>query len=396
MLYLRTGANGAGKTLLTLRDVREKSLAESRPVAYNGRFDMVADFGWRKIDAKDWEAEPDGTIFIFDECHNDFPVRSGKDGAPRHVSQLAEHRRRGFDFYLITQHPMNIDAFIRRLIGSPGWHQHLKRASGSTLVSVLEWPAVNTNCEKPGSGESGQVKMVAFPKEVYGWYASTSLDTAKFKMPLQVKILLACLLLVPLAGYFAFKQFWKAYPGPKPDAVLSQPGAQKAAVPPTPSNAKLTPQEYAESFNPRLGGLVYTASRYDALTAPNAVPFPSACVASASRCTCYTSQATRLDIPAATCRDIAAHGMYRDFADAGALTAIQGSQRLETPKPSPTERQTGTPDNPDRVAPQGPGAGQGQEALGQLATSQVPSPGSAVSVNGPPSQAVGGGGAKRR
>ncbi len=108
MLYLTTGANGAGKTLNTLKWVRDRQLKENRAVYYNGRFDMVAEFGWEKFDFKDWQKLPDGAIIMVDECHNDLPVRKASESVPEHVQMLAEHRRRGFDFYLITQHPQNM------------------------------------------------------------------------------------------------------------------------------------------------------------------------------------------------------------------------------------------------------------------------------------------------
>src|SRR3989344_1834878 len=132
MLYLISGANGAGKTLNTLKWVRERQLKENRP-----------------------------------EAHNDLPNRPAGSTVPDAVKMLAEHRRRGFDFYMVTQHPQNIDSFVRRLIGPPGWHRHLKRSFGVDMVSVLEWSAVNPNCEKDGSGKTGTVTMQAFPKEVY-------------------------------------------------------------------------------------------------------------------------------------------------------------------------------------------------------------------------------------
>src|ERR1035437_10329247 len=121
MIYLTTGANGAGNTLLTLRDVREKSLKEGRPVYYNVRFELTSNFGWKVIEVKDWQEAPDGAIFLFDECQNELPLRPASIPVPPYIKALAEHRRRGFDFYLITQHPLNIDSFVRRLIGAPGW-----------------------------------------------------------------------------------------------------------------------------------------------------------------------------------------------------------------------------------------------------------------------------------
>jgi len=324
VIYLRTGANGAGKTLLTLRDVHEKSIKESRPVYHNGRFAPVADGplkNWKVIDAKDWESVPDGAIFVFDECHNDFPVRSGKDPAPGYIKALAEHRRRGFDFFLITQHPLNIDSFVRRLIGSPGWHQHLKRASGAPLVSVLEWPSVNEQCQKAGAGESGSVNMVSYPKEVYGWYTSTSLDTAKLKIPFRVWVLVACVFLVPAGIWGAVSTFQKAnaereakmkkLAGPE---VASGPGGSV----PVRENKVLSAADYAASYQPRLPGVAFSAPRYDDITKPVTAPIPAACLATANRCKCYTQQATALEVSEDTCRQIASGGYFIDWNTSGA------------------------------------------------------------------------------
>ncbi len=334
MIYLRTGANGAGKTLLTLRDVREKSLAESRPVYYNGRFEMLADFGWTKIDAKDWESCPDGAIFLFDECHNDFPLRSASAPVPPYVKQLAEHRRRGFDFFLITQHPMNLDAFVRRLIGSPGWHQHLKRASGAPLVSVIEWPAVTDQPQKNGSGATGSVKMVPYPKEVYGWYQSTSLDTAKVKIPFQVKVLVACVVAIPVLGYYGWQALMKnTAPKGGSDPAKTAPAsgpARTMAAGPDGAKPVMTPAEYVASFSPRLEGFPQTAPRYDDLTKPTQVPYPAACVQSKDRCQCYSQQATRLVVPLTVCQQIVAGGYFKDWGQALA-DASAGRPATATP-----------------------------------------------------------------
>lgn len=327
MIYLTTGANGAGKTLLTLRDVRKKSLEESRPVYYNGRFELVAEFGWQKIDVKDWQTVPDGAIFLFDECHNDFPARSGKDAVPDYVKMLAEHRRRGFDFFLITQHPNNIDAFVRRLIGSPGWHRHLKRASGAPLVSVLEWPSVSENCQKAGAGESGTVNMVSYPKEVYDWYVSTSLDTAKTKIPFRVWVVVAALVLVPACIYFAYAQFTgnAAARQAKMAALAGQNLAGTPGAPGTPSPSGrtadrpvLTKAQYIASFEPRLGGLPHTAARYDELSRPQQMPKPAACLdgirpgTRERKCSCWSQQATVIPVPDDVCRQIVAGGYFDD------------------------------------------------------------------------------------
>lgn len=322
MIYLRTGGNGAGKTLLTLKEVRELSVKESRPVAYNGRFALTADFGWKKIDAKDWQAEPDGTIFLFDECHNDFPVRVARGEPPAHVAMLAEHRRRGFDFFLITQHPMNIDAFVRRIIAAPGWHQHLKRKS-KAMVSVTEWAEVNPNCEKPGASESGQIKLVGYPKEVFEWYESTSLDTAKPKVPWQVKMFIASLLAVPLLGWYGWHVFKTT--NQKTTATPAATGQTPAPVAPErpQTAAKVqTPAEYVAALTPRIEGFPQTAPRYDDVTKPTTAPYPAACVSMKPRCQCYSQQGTKLEVPMATCLQIVEKGFFVDWQN-GPTNAAQ-------------------------------------------------------------------------
>jgi zona occludens toxin len=336
MIYLRTGANGSGKTLLTLRDVREKSLKESRPVYHNGRFKIEPDGplkDWKEIKFEDWQSVPDGAIFIIDECHNELPPRPSSQAPAPWIKMLAEHRSRGFDFYLITQHPLNFDAFVRRLIGSPGWHQHLKRASGAPLVSVLQWAAVNERPEKAGSGASAQVSMVSYPKEVYKWYQSTSLDTAKIRIPTQLKFLLVAVVLIPLMGYYAYSTFSKRYTS---DSIAKSVGVVSVATGAVPvggvsaasSLATQTPAEYVASFAPRVEGLPQTAPRYAELTTPTVAPYPAACVSMGDRCDCYTQQATKLQVPHGLCVQIVKGGYFVDWQ-----AALKQAQTVGAPVP---------------------------------------------------------------
>lgn len=318
MLYLVTGANGAGKTLLTLKHVREMADKEARPVCYNGRFDLNEDGplrAWRKIDIKDWQAEPDGTIFFVDECHNDFPIRPASMAVPEYVRMLAEHRKRGFDFFLITQHPQNIDAFVRRLIGNPGWHRHLKRIAGAGIVSQLQWDAVNPQCERPGSGDSGQVTTVPFPKEVYTWYRSAQLHTAKRKIPRAVYVLVGAAVLVPALTWTALHQVRKNVIGQAPQAARVASGAVSDAGPGSKPEHVLTPAEYVAARMPRVAGLPFSAAAYDKVTQPSVAPYPAACVLhqESGKCDCYTQQATRLDTPKDVCTQVARSGIFIDW-----------------------------------------------------------------------------------
>lgn len=343
-IHLTTGANGAGKTLFTLKEVRERSVKESRPVFHNGRFKLKAEFGWTQIDFKDWQSCPDGSIFLIDECHNDMPVRRAGSDVPDYIRMLAEHRARGFDFYLITQHPGNIDVFVRRIVGSPGWHRHLKNFKGSPLVSQIEWSAVNLDCEKPSSGESGTVQMVARPKEVYDWYESATLHTAQRKLPKQLWVALAAAFLVPVLGWVAWGKIGQTahkQASDKPAATAPAPGA--AAPARTAAGAPLTREEYAAMHTPRFPGLPYTAPRYDALTAPQRVPYPAACIASPTRCQCYSDQGTRMDVPDDMCRQIVKDGIYTDWQAPAPLNAGMHQPPVARPASAGTAASVPTP-----------------------------------------------------
>jgi zona occludens toxin len=336
MLYLRTGSNGSCKTLFTLADVRKLQLETGRPVCWNGRFKLkpekAAEFGWKLIEFKDWEAQEDGTIFLIDECHNDLPNRPNGSTVPQPVKMLAEHRSRGFDFFLLTQHPGNIDNFVRKLIGAPGYHQHLKRMFGATNATrVLQWDAVHMDCEKDGSGKSAEITTRVQPKEVYSWYDSAMLHTGKKRIPKQVWVLLGSLLLMAVCVAVAVHYLGrtgkaKTADGTQPAASQALPGFT-AGPGPARKETVVTPMEYVAAYTPRIGSLMHTAPIYDELTKPKRVPVPAACMTSKSKgCKCYTQDGTPYQTDPAMCKQIVEHGVFLAFNAEGEERQAQPSQ----------------------------------------------------------------------
>lgn len=320
MIYLRTGGNGSCKTLFTLEDVRKLQLETNRPVCVNARFKIyphkLEEFGWRVIEFKDWQDQPDGTIFLIDEAQNDMPVRPNSHQAPDHIMKLAEHRVRGFDFFFCTPHPMLIDAFVRKLVQPPGWHQHLKRRFGaSNTTTVIQFESVNINCEKDGSGKNAQVSGRSQPKHVYEWYESAFLHTGKVRIPKQVYTMVACLVaMLAFAGAAAYRM-WpsdKSHTAPEKQASSQSVPTQSAQQGQAPEKI-MTVAEFAASHQPRIEGFPQTAPRYDGLTQPTTVPYPAACVSMGSRCDCYTQQATKLQVPHSLCVQIVKGGFFNDW-----------------------------------------------------------------------------------
>lgn len=321
-IYLTTGANGSSKTLSTLRDVRNLQEKTGRPVYYYGFTPKqpIHDFGWKPFEPQNWQDLPDGSICVVDECQDVMPVRAtGKP--PEWIAKIAsEHRKRGFDFFLLTQHPLNIDSFIRRTIAAPGWHRHMKASPFGDSANELKWTSVHDQPQKPNSGASGEVTTRPFDKEVFEWYESASKHTADKKIP--AKVWMAIVGAVAALGMFGYVAWdlvgnTKGVDTTAPATAPAQqvgPGRVMASPPSASENAPMTPSQYAEAYRPRVEGMLHSAPIYDPLTQPTAVPFPSACVMSKSKgCKCYTQQATPYWTTADMCNAIVAGGIFQTF-----------------------------------------------------------------------------------
>ncbi|WP_157288303.1 hypothetical protein [Uliginosibacterium gangwonense] len=88
----------------------------------------------------------------------------------------------------------------------------------------------------------------------------------------------------------------------------------------------LTPAEYVAQYKPRVENLQYSAPAYDQVTKPVTASYPAACVASSSRCTCYTQQGTRLETSDAFCRAVVKNGYFVDWQ-----TKPPGEQATQQP-----------------------------------------------------------------
>ncbi|MDQ0608900.1 zona occludens toxin [Variovorax sp. W1I1] len=343
MLYLRTGANGSFKTALTLWDVRQMQLKENREVLFvKDRFVakpiLTEEFGWKPIEFKDW-LKHRNCIILADELHRDLPKVSESSKRPEHIEMLAEHRSYGHDFFLLDQHPLNIDPFVRRLIGPPGYHQHFVRLLGAAnAVSVLQFDATDPVCEKPAAVKRAQTSTRNPHKEAYEWYESASLHTGKLRIPKQLWTLLACIVAGIAVVYLLVTRFM---PGATGDTKASTSSSTSTTAKPStfgvtagPSDERkpMTTSEYVASYQPRIAGLMHTAPAYDKLTEPRRVPVPAACVEMKSvGCKCYTQDATPYPVDLAMCRQLVAQGAFLAFQ-------AEGETKSQS-TPSPMARQ---------------------------------------------------------
>lgn len=331
MLTKITGLPGNGKTLYAIKYVKEWSERENRPVFYSGIPELK--LPWTEVEPEKWFDCPPNSIILIDEAQRVFRPRSmGKD-VPEHVMRLETHRHQGLDVVLITQHPLLMDTAVRRLVGK---HLHVVRKWGTEAATVHEWPQVRENCDKPAGRKDSIKHAWKYDKSVYGFYKSAEVHTVKRNIPMRVYILFALpLVLAALIGY-VWKFTDKKMSGTI-SAVESSRSASSGTVAnlgaPAPArmgyeNALADAKQYVYERTPRVVGLPQTAPRYDEVTQPVMAPLPAACVASASRCRCYTQQGTVLDTPEDMCREIVVSGYFVDFDDSGRRRGGEDRQGL--------------------------------------------------------------------
>jgi hypothetical protein len=324
MINLSTGLPGHGKTLFTIAFVKELSEKEHRPVFYSGINELA--LPWEEIDAEKWMDCPPGAIIVIDECQRIFRPRGSGAKVPEYVSALETHRHKGVDIFLITQHPMLMDANVRRLTER---HWHICRRFGMQRATIFQFESCK---EQPLSNTAkGRRLDWKFPKEVYNYYKSAEVHTVKRRIPVYFYVIAGAILALVSAVWFFIDRHYQ-------DGRISVLESQKnAPQPPAQANGGLplgsgirpasmtdrekkpmTADEYITHYTPRIEGLAYTAPAYDEVTKPQEAPVPVACITSKSKgCQCWSQQATRLQMDEKLCRQIIKNGFFRAFAIKG-------------------------------------------------------------------------------
>lgn len=344
-INLNTGLPGNAKTLFTLREVIDRASRENRTVYYSGIKGLLIDdprlkgTEWIEFDPLTWhETVPSGAIILIDEAQKIFRSRSLGSVPPKHVTELEEHRHKGLDFYLVTQHPSLVDPSVRKLTQT---HKHLVRIWGAPATTVHRWDAVRDNCDKPTARKDSESQKWVFDKSLYGVYHSADVHTMKFRVPGRVKLLIALPFVLAGLGYLAYSQLHKvvAPAGDSASAAQSvqgaagRPGASvsvgggatasaaSGSVPLAVSDPLADAKAYVAMRIPRVEGLPETAPRYDALTVPVRVPVPAMCIQVGSvnrdggevKCRCFTQQGTPMSVQFNMCIELAQGGRFQDF-----------------------------------------------------------------------------------
>lgn len=313
MIHLSTGLPGAGKTLYTIDYVNRLAKAEHRPVFYSGIKDLALD--WHEIEAEKWMDCPEGAIIVIDECQRIFRPAGAGAKVPEYISGLETHRHKGHDIFLVTQHPMLMNANVRRLTER---HWHISRRFGMHRTTIFQFESCK---DQPlANTQNAQRLEWKYPKEVFSYYKSAEVHTVKRRLPYQYLVMF----LVPVAvigaiWYFVQRHYQNGQiviPGAQPVPATTTTGTAIASNAPgrTEEKKPMTTAEYVKAYEPRIHGLAYTAPVYDKVTEPQEAPVPAACINSKSKgCKCYSQQGTKLVMEQNLCIQIVENGFFQAF-----------------------------------------------------------------------------------
>jgi zona occludens toxin len=304
MIRLFTGLPGHGKTLRVVSELMAlRAQDSSRPLYVRGITGLTLDHA--TCEGHDWCNLPDGSIVVIDEAQQIFPVRRSGDPAD-YIRNLATHRHRGIDIWLITQHPSLIDTFARKLIDR---HTHVFRVASSEFAQVYEWGEVQDDPRSMAAREVSESHTWKYPKEVYGAYSSAVLHTAKARIPKKV-VMLGVVVVLAFVCVFTMWSWASDRISPEPDVVQSKPNLQPASAL-VKSKPIQTAQDWLAMYQPRVAYRPESAPIYDKQMQTAAPPRLVCIDVEGLRCQCYTEQATPWEgVKRSDCEKLARTGIY--------------------------------------------------------------------------------------
>ncbi|TAJ51611.1 MAG: hypothetical protein EPN60_04465 [Nevskiaceae bacterium] len=315
-ITLVTGTPGAGKSLWTISHVEAQRTQRGLPVFYSGIPGLT--LPWTEIQPETWHQVDGPAIVVIDEAHRVFPPRPPGSRASDHVAPFDQLRHKGLEVVLITQHPGEIDHYIRRRVGR---HVHLERVFGRHYARTKEWqelgdPSDYHSCKKAIAG------TFPYPKDFFGAYKSADAHTMQPRLPWKT---LGWRLALPLiAVAIAVGLFLRGLSHSKEQAAAAvETVSHPVHSDVSPSTQRATESAgWAAAFNERVPGIPYSSPFYDAAVRPATFPKISGCIEvrtdMRTKCFCETQQGTRITtITTAQCQYWLQNGWF-DFSQTGA------------------------------------------------------------------------------
>lgn len=352
MFILRTGLQGNGKTLNTIKEVDQKAAKEGRVVYYHNITGFnpqakVLQAEWIEFeDPFKWYELPLNAIIVIDEAQKFFRVRPQGAAVPEYASALETMRKQGHELHCITQNPKLIDVHFRNLCNG---HIHYVRGHQGKVIKRWRFESpVNVDKDKNSLDRYGEATRITIDKRYFGVYQSIQGEAEhhfKFRAPRALFLFLGACLLLAAGGWYIYKARIA------PDAVETAPTAEQQVVsavqPAQALAAAVSPGDYVIAHTPRIPDVPSSAPIYDELTKPQTYPKP-VCVSTRDEallermgskltidiykgrvhgCRCNTQQGTRLNVSFQACMNYVENGAF-DPAMPDRLNILPPSQQV--------------------------------------------------------------------
>lgn len=311
-LTLITGLPGHGKGIFSLDTINKLQQVSQRPVYYHNVKDLA--LKWHELkDAKDWINCPEGSIILLDEAWQTFPLRPNAQIPPKYVAELATHRHKGYDIFIVTQQPSQLDSFVRKLVDH---HYHIVRKFGAESANVHQFVGLNND---PQRSRKNSIKhSYKYPKKVYEWYKSAEVHTVQTKRPMRIYFLWFGVPILMALSIFYINKMLNPKSGMIADGIQSGIKGDAKQLDKNGNQLINTSQNqgqgeilnYIEAHQPQIADMPFTAPIYNEIVQPVTAPYPAACVIMRNKCKCYTQQGTKLDTSESVCRQIVENGFF--------------------------------------------------------------------------------------
>jgi hypothetical protein len=335
MFILRTGLQGNGKTLNTIKEVDLKAAKEGRTVYYHNITGFnpqakVLQAEWVEFDDPfKWYELPLNAIIVIDEAQKFFRVRPQGAPVPEYASALETMRKQGHELHCITQNPKLIDVHFRNLCNG---HIHYVRGHQGKVIKRWRFESpVNVDKDKNSLDRYGEATRITIDKRYFGVYQSIQGEAEhhfKFRAPRALFVFLGACVLLGAGGWYIYKARIA------PDAVETAPTSEQQVVsavqPAQALAAAVSPGDYVVAHTPRIPDVPSSAPIYDELTKPQTYPKP-VCVSTKDEallermgtkltidiykgrvhgCRCNTQQGTRLNVSFQACMNYVENGAF--------------------------------------------------------------------------------------
>lgn len=333
MFILRTGLQGNGKTLNTIKEVDIKAAKEGRVVYYHNITGFnpsakVLQAEWVEFeDPLKWYELPLNAIIVIDEAQKFFRIRPQGSQVPEYASALETMRKQGHELHCITQNPKLIDLHFRNLCNG---HIHYVRGHQGKVVKRWRFESP-VNVDKEKLETHGEATRITIDKKYFGVYESIQGEAEhhfKFRPPRALFVFIGMCLLIAVGGWYIYKSRIAPDPasleGSTDSQVVSELQPAKSVA------ASVTPTEYFAARTPRIPEVPSSAPIYDELTKPQTYPKP-VCISTKDEvllermgsrmvidihkgrvhgCMCNTQQGTRIRMAFSACMNYVENGAF--------------------------------------------------------------------------------------